>query len=566
MLKCCIQSALAIIAANLCLNDASALQDPPAMRLLTAFDYAVAAENPAEVSSAADAVLAAQGTIVELLTIEEHADLLARVATELAVIGENDRAFAAMQEALDLNRALLAELEAGGSVFTTLNVYAAREALYTRLLDASDLFIRMGAATVGGSYKAEADAMFDAYFQPGDIALQTMGATRFLTQDSGEPFQLVRVFYGTNRAARSGDPNRAYSNGRGDLTYGAIEVSVPNDRAVGAIPRPGIIGGEQESLHVILRSITRFEGEGFGGRLRDSVNQAASARDEVFIFIHGHGVRFDQAARQTAQLAVDLDIRDGAVMYSWPNGESFSAYQVSQASVGISSRRLADFLETVMAEVGDTDIHIIAHSMGNRVLMNALERIYDPDAAEPMLSHVFWASADIDADLFEEALSDLSGVAEGMTAYTSAQDRALQVSSSLAGGFIRAGQSEPLANVARIVTTVDTTRLSAGPIGHADFSNSLIEDMQAIVWLSLPPEGRCILTPIEIDEGARFWRAVDDRPECGKDAYGRALWAIRNFGDDAEAAITTAMQNGSIPERAHDFWDSVVVLIRETTP
>lgn len=536
-------------------------QDQDAVAIISQFDRAVAMEDGQAISALANEIANSQDELGRFLTADELADLLAQAASELAALGENEAAAALMREAIEMNRSLADQLTSDEEVFTTLDEYAAREALYDRLWGAYLLLQSLGYTAEAEEFRAEAVSLLEDHLAPGEINLLTMGASPLGADGGGEPFQVVQVFYGTNRAVESDDPNRAYSNERAPLTYGTIDVSVPTNRTPGSIPRPRL-GGEREGLHIVLRSINRLGDAGFGGRLRRSIDDAASDREEVFIFVHGHAVRFDQAARQTAQLAVDLDIRDGAIMYSWPNGESVGSYQISQASVGISSRRYAEFLETVMAEVGDADIHLIAHSMGNRLLLNALDRLYDPDVEEPMFSHIFWASADVDADLFEATLSDLSGVAAGMTAYTSARDRALQVSSSLSGGNVRAGQSEPLPNVAELITAVDTTQLSQGLTGHGDFADALIEDMQSIVWLSLPPEGRCILVPTELEGGSRFWRAVDDRPECDKDAFGRALWATRNFGDDAQAEIRSALQDGRITDQSREPWERALMLMQ----
>lgn len=544
----------------ICLGTAHA-QVQTAPELIIAFDQAAESDDSEALQAASQTIIDNGPVLSDFLTMDEAADLFARMAQELLSIGDTDGAAMAMQEALSLNRVLLERLEQDEEAFTTFDVYSAREAYYARLIDAADLLGQIGDERQAGEYQAAADALFEAYLTPGEIDLTTMGGNPIQTDSDGEPFQIVRVFYGTNRGVRSDSPNYAYNNVSTNLTFGTIDVSVPLEREIGSVPRPGI-GGEQASRHVILRSINRLGEDGFGGQLRESVEDSRSGRDDVLIFIHGHGVTFSQAARQTATLAVDLDIRDGAVLYSWPNGESANAYLQSQARVGISSRRFASFLEEIMAEVGDGDIHIIAHSMGNRILLNALERIYDPDSSEPAFSHIFWASADVNVDLFQEAITEISDIAEGMTAYTSSRDRALNFSSSLSDS-VRAGQSEPLPEVAEIITAVDTTALSVGLIGHADFANAMMEDMQSVVWLSLPPEGRCILVPVAIDESARFWRAVDDRPECEKDAYRRALWAIRLFGEDAQSSVQAAINGNQIPSEQLESWRAALFLIAQ---
>jgi len=61
------------------------------------------------------------------------------------------------------------------------------------------------------------------------------------------------------------------------------------------------------------------------------------------------------------------------MLYSWPSQGSATAYSVDEASVQVSGRRMADFLETVVAQSGAQHIHLIAHSMGNRALIEAMQ-------------------------------------------------------------------------------------------------------------------------------------------------------------------------------------------------
>jgi len=367
-------------------------------------------------------------------------------------------------------------------------------------------------------------------------------------------FETVRLFWGTNRGIEGPDPERNFNNRRSELQFGDIEVSVPHDRMPGSIPRPAALDfrGARDGIHMVLRPARALGPTGFDGALGGALADAEA--DDMFVFIHGHAVTFAQAALQTAQLAVDLDMRNGATFFSWPNGHSVASYQVSQNGVDPSALALDRFLTAVIAEADGRRVHVIAHSMGARVLLRALERLSARGAFSegPLLGEVIWASPDVDAEYFGQALRELPVMASGMTAYMSRHDRALQLSSLLGGQFQRAGQSIPLPSIAQVVVAVDTSDVSSG-IGHGDFAAGALNDLKAIVWLSLPPQGRCILAVEQIDQDAQFWRAVDNRPDCDPALFSETLTLVRMRGVSdtiAEVEQDLASQGEDSPMRA----------------
>ena len=99
-----------------------------------------------------------------------------------------------------------------------------------------------------------------------------------------------------------------------------------------------------------------------------------SQRREALVFIHGYNSDFESSVFRAAQLAVDLDI-DGAVfMYSWPSKGSLFGYIADGAQViRPMVRSLQEFLDIVVQKTGAERVHVVAHSMGNRYLLEALE-------------------------------------------------------------------------------------------------------------------------------------------------------------------------------------------------
>ena len=78
------------------------------------------------------------------------------------------------------------------------------------------------------------------------------------------------------------------------------------------------------------------------------------------------------------------------------------------------------------------------------------------------------------------------------------------------------------------VDTIDTTLVSADALGHADYVRSLANDLRGVVWLSLAPEARCILTDQSTSEARTYWAARPDAVDCSYSAFGAALQAVRS--------------------------------------
>src|SRR5690606_3614266 len=93
------------------------------------------------------------------------------------------------------------------------------------------------------------------------------------------------------------------------------------------------------------------------------------------IFIHGYNVTFRDAARRTAQIAYDLKFSGAPVMFSWPAQGDVEDYTIDENSAAWAESQVTQFLEATALASGARRMHIIAHSMGNRIVTKALERM-----------------------------------------------------------------------------------------------------------------------------------------------------------------------------------------------
>ena len=143
-------------------------------------------------------------------------------------------------------------------------------------------------------------------------------------------------------------------------------------------------------------------------------------------------------------------------------------------------------------------IHLIAHSMGNRGLLRALQRIAADaqSAANIKFGQIFLAAPDLDRELFLDLAHLYPRYSERTTLYASDTDRAVHASSRLHEAP-RAGYFKPFTLAPRIDTIcvpgfdVDLLGVELG-LNHSYFAEALamLHDINQLIFHNTPPEGR----------------------------------------------------------------------------
>ena len=323
----------------------------------------------------------------------------------------------------------------------------------------------------------------------------------------------VEVFYGTDRALRRDKPvGERFGPDRSpfaDLHRGVCKVSVPRDHRMGEIERPSIWKLEvtpDPRKHMVLLGMEEMGKSGFYRRLQG--NMAKSGARELLVFVHGYNVNFHDAVLRTAQLAYDLGLDGAPVLYSWPSRASLADYTRDEATIGASVFALEPFLRELAGRSGARSIYLVAHSMGNRALTRALERIAlgMKENAKPMFSEIILTAPDIDAREFTNLAKTFRRAGERVTLYASSKDGALKASKEV-HGFARAGDTDPDVLVLSGIDTVDVSQVDTSLLGHSYFGDncSVIADMKNLLRGRKPPQERSPLTKKEKRPGLLYW-------------------------------------------------------------
>lgn len=180
-------------------------------------------------------------------------------------------------------------------------------------------------------------------------------------------------------------------------------------------------------------------------------------------------------------------------------------YSADEASVEHSKYALADFIENHVIHVGDLGVNLIAHSMGCRCLLGALEQLAVKNStALQSVKQIILAAADVDTNLMPHLAPHLVEHSERTTSYVSDKDKALQLSAWL-HKFPRVGITPPT----YIFTGMDTVVVSDLElddfVSHAYVSNNriILSDMFSILKHGHAPADRHGLVSVS---GDYHWR------------------------------------------------------------
>jgi Alpha/beta hydrolase of unknown function (DUF900) len=318
------------------------------------------------------------------------------------------------------------------------------------------------------------------------------------------------VFLATNRKLRPGTDHwplgdRFENNPdvSGKLTYGLCEVNVPvwidgKFRPQGEMPLRIYKNDPRSAFRVIGFDPIDWQ------KVHDLlVKLGTGAEGDILVFVHGYNNSIDYAALRLAQVAQDTRFLGRSLLFSWPSngtavfsgefGPDWSAYNRDEEMAAVSGAPLELVLRQLFQVQVDkaagkvpSKVHVIAHSMGNRVLLDALNgiaRTASTDGPKP-LGHVIFAEPDVDLPKFQEQVAATWKVADDVTLYFNPHDRALQVSARLLHFVPRAGADGVIQFDLKRLENVDSSNASTTVLGH-DYiaaSNRLLDDLRPLLF------------------------------------------------------------------------------------
>jgi esterase/lipase superfamily enzyme len=266
---------------------------------------------------------------------------------------------------------------------------------------------------------------------------------------SSSPTLLVAT---TRRPVKGARAKPWYGSERGSLSLARVRLVPPSEQRF-SFTAIGLAGWSIEAV------------EPMRGQIGELLAQA-EGRD-VLIYIHGFRQTFEEAALDAVQLSDGIRFRGSTMLFSWPSKSGLLDYVSDRDSAMWSRDALERVLDAVMLSPTGGRVHLVAHSMGTMLTLEALRQLHARygEAAADKIGAVVFASPDIDIDVFTSSIERLGPIARKITVVTATNDRALALSRKLAGGITRVGAAEK-AQLERLGLNVIDASASWGIVNH----------------------------------------------------------------------------------------------------
>ena len=317
------------------------------------------------------------------------------------------------------------------------------------------------------------------------------------------------VWYGTNRRPNGAHLNAGFSAERDSVVHqGLCRVFVPKSHKIGSLGSSWwkrLLKMTDDRLRLL--SIEEQQQEAFWAGIAAHLRSLSVEDQTAVIFVHGYNVTFEAAALRAAQIGFDLSIKGVMAFFSWPSRGLLEGYPADAATIEASEGQIADFMTDFVLRSGAKSVHVIAHSMGNRGVLRAVNRIAGQaqQRTQVRFGQIILAAADVDADVFRTLSAAYAQVSSRTTLYVSSRDLAVEASRWL-HDFPRAGLLPPVL-VTDHMDTVSVTNADLTMLGHGYVADArgVLQDIHNLFVHGAPPAKRFGLREARNDRGQPFW-------------------------------------------------------------
>jgi esterase/lipase superfamily enzyme len=276
----------------------------------------------------------------------------------------------------------------------------------------------------------------------------------------------VSVFFVTNRRHGNGKSGAdTFSGERGEPHYGQCHVEfspIPVINQLGSNV-PFYVPKETNRVSVAKQPDQQL----FWGELVSASQRTTSK--SVIVFTHGYNYGFKRTCRMAAEMQRALRGKAVVVMMSWPSNGRPGDYLPDLVDVEWSVPFLATFLSNTADRVDGRNVHVLAHSMGSRGVLFALQRLGADSPQRPLINQLVLLAPDFDSQTFVDLLPRLVPLTGNITLYVSSNDTPLKASRQL-NGHPRLGEAGEFLTVVEDVETIDVSPVGRYQIlGHEYF-------------------------------------------------------------------------------------------------
>ena len=334
-----------------------------------------------------------------------------------------------------------------------------------------------------------------------------------------EPLIIPLFVASTRRDDRARTPG--YDTPKSNAHFTFETISVPPAHKPGQIELPSW-GKANAREHFVVTQTSPVEVDNFTSQIATHLSGRVGSNRDVLVFVHGFNTTLDEARFRLAQLTADGRFGGVPVLFTWPSTSSVLSYVSARENATISRDALSKLLTDISRTPGVGRIHLLAHSMGGWLTMEALREtsIGGQRHLDGKLGNVMLAAPDIDLSVFRQQMQRI-GSGANIAVFSSTGDRALSLSSTITGDRTRLGAIDPAnardrAELAKLgVKVYDLSSISDGWINHGAYASAPDVVRQIGAQLTRPRQDDSQTTSV-IDAGVEQSRpqttAIDAKP------------------------------------------------------
>ncbi len=297
----------------------------------------------------------------------------------------------------------------------------------------------------------------------GDIPVQQVAGVR-----------LHDIFIATSRD-QDPDPAILFSGERSrEVSLAKVTVSIPPDHVPGRIERPKKLPPDPRKDIVVLDPLVFDSREAFKATIDAALEQRPQGEREVLIFVHGYNTTAAAAVMRISQFVEDSGFTGVPVLFTWASRGKTVDY-VYDMNSALQARDALLKTASLLSETKAESFHILAHSMGNLLTVEAMRqaKLLGAYNRYGKLRTVILASPDIDLDLFRQQVSVLPEEQRNFYVLISKDDKALAFSRKIAGGINRVGDATPSELSSTGVTVIDLSGIKdTNSLNHSKFADA----------------------------------------------------------------------------------------------
>ena len=329
----------------------------------------------------------------------------------------------------------------------------------------------------------------------------------------GDGPERVSVFYLTNRKFHPNKPvAESYNGERGEVHFGRCEVEFTPIPLINHVaPKiPFYIQSETRAISLTEQADPPVFWEQF------RAGAESTSTGAVVLFVHGYNYGFERTCHMAAEMQRYLQDKATILVFSWPSNGLPSDYVRDQADIEWSVPLLANTIGRLGILVGRGNVRVVAHSLGSRGVIQALQRLAAGQGERPFIEDLVLLAPDFDSQTFVELMPELGPLASGITLYASVNDTPLKLSRQLSG-YPRLGEAGEHLTVVEGAETIDVSSLGRYQFtGHEYFyfHPRVTADLVTLLGKGIRAWGRTGLRQRERN-GHSYWEFTPMEPHAG---------------------------------------------------